>query len=60
MGWPPRVSIEHTNHMLVYGPSKPSSLSSIESWLKLTASLAVRGRETGWGPTDRLADVLEL
>jgi hypothetical protein len=29
--------------MLVYEPSKPSSLSSIEVWLKPTASLAVRG-----------------
>jgi hypothetical protein len=33
--------------MLVYGPNKPSSLLSIEAWLKPTASLAVRGEKLG-------------
>jgi hypothetical protein len=30
MSWPPRASIECTDHMLVYEPNKPSSLTSIE------------------------------
>jgi hypothetical protein len=46
MGWPP-ASIEHTDRMLIYGPSKPSSLSSIKTWLTPTASLAVRGEKLG-------------
>jgi hypothetical protein len=33
MGWPPRASIEGTDHMLVCGPSKPSSRLSIKAWL---------------------------
>jgi hypothetical protein len=36
--------------MLVYGSSKPSSLSSTEAWLKPTASLAVRGEKLGGDP----------
>jgi hypothetical protein len=36
--------------MLVYGPNKASSLSSIEAWLKPTASLAVRGEKLGRDP----------
>jgi hypothetical protein len=36
--------------MLVYGPNKTSSLSSIEAWLKPTASLAVRGEKLGRDP----------
>jgi hypothetical protein len=36
--------------MLVYGLSKPSSLSSTEAWLKPTASLAVRGEKLGGDP----------
>jgi hypothetical protein len=47
MGWPPQTGIERTNHMPVYGPSKPSSLLSTEAWLKPTASPA-EGREIGW------------
>jgi hypothetical protein len=46
-GWPPQASIEHTDRMLVYGPSKPSSMSSAEACLKPTASLAVRGEKLG-------------
>jgi hypothetical protein len=42
------------------GPDKPSSLLSIEAWLKPTTSLVESGRETGWGPGDRSASVLEL
>jgi hypothetical protein len=30
-----------------YGPGKPSSLLSIEAWLKPTTSLVESGRETG-------------
>jgi hypothetical protein len=60
MGWPLRVSIECTDCILVYGPSKHSNLSSTESWLKPTTSLAVRGRETGWGPTNWSAGVLGM
>jgi hypothetical protein len=30
----------YRSHAGVYGPSKPSSLSSIDAWLKPTASLA--------------------
>jgi hypothetical protein len=59
MGWPLRASIEHTDHMLVYAHSKPSSLSSIEAWLKPTTSLAER-REIEWGPTDQLAGELGM
>jgi hypothetical protein len=55
MGWPPRGSIERIDRMLVYGSSKPSSLSSIGAWLTPIASLAVRGRETRWEPADRPA-----
>jgi hypothetical protein len=36
--------------MLVYGPSKPRSLSSIKAWLKHTASLVVRGEKLGGDP----------
>jgi hypothetical protein len=36
--------------MLIYGPSKPSSLSSTEVWLKPTASLVVRGEKLGGDP----------
>jgi hypothetical protein len=56
----PYERIEHTDRILVYGPSKPSSLSSTEACLRPTASLAVRGRETGWGPVDRSAGVLGM
>jgi hypothetical protein len=31
--------------MLVYGPSKPTSLSLTEAWLQPTASLVVRGEK---------------
>jgi hypothetical protein len=48
------------DRMLVYGASKPSSLSSMGSLLKPTASLAVRGRETRWGPTDQSTGVLGM
>jgi hypothetical protein len=36
--------------MLVYGPSKPSSLLSTKAWLKPTTSLAVRGEKLGEDP----------
>jgi hypothetical protein len=60
MDWPPRPIIERTDRILVYGLNKPSSLSSTEGWLKPTASLAVRGRETRWEPVDRSADMLGM
>jgi hypothetical protein len=47
---PPRVSIEHTDRMLVYGYCKPSIQSSIEAWLFPTASLAVVGEKLGTNP----------
>jgi hypothetical protein len=50
MGWPPRATIESTNHILVYGPSKPSSLSSTEAWIKPTASLVGLGEKLGTDP----------
>jgi hypothetical protein len=50
MGGPPRASIEHTDHMLVYVPNKLSSLSSTEAWLKPTVSLVVRGEKLGGDP----------
>jgi hypothetical protein len=50
MGWPLRASIERTDRILVYEPSKSNSLSSTEAWLKPTASLAVRGEKLGGGP----------
>jgi hypothetical protein len=59
---PPRASIECTDHILVYRPSKPSSMSSTEAWLKPTALLAMRGRETWWGcrsVSRRVGDVVE-
>jgi hypothetical protein len=36
--------------MLVYGPSKASSLLSTKAWLKPTTSLAVRGKKLGEDP----------
>jgi hypothetical protein len=44
--------------MLVYGPSKPSSLSSIEGTFTPTISMAALGKETGYGPMDQSAVVL--
>jgi hypothetical protein len=43
----PRVSIERTDRILVYGPSKPSSLSSTEAWLKTTILLVDLGKKLG-------------
>jgi hypothetical protein len=60
MGFPPRASIKRIDRILVYGPSKPGSLSLTESWPKPTTSLAMMGRETRWGPTDRPAGVLGM
>jgi hypothetical protein len=45
--WPPRASIERIDHILVYGPSKSSSLSSIEAWLKSTTLLVDLGEKLG-------------
>jgi hypothetical protein len=47
MGWPPRESIERTDHMPVYGPNKPSSRLLIEACLFSTVSLAVVGKKLG-------------
>jgi hypothetical protein len=55
---PPRASVECTNRMLVYGPSKPSGLSSTEGGFTPTTSMVASGRETGYGPTDRSVVVL--
>jgi hypothetical protein len=49
-GLDPRASIEHIDHILVYGPSKPCTLSSTEAWLKHTASLADLGEKLGMDP----------
>jgi hypothetical protein len=40
MDWPPRISIERTDRMLVYRSSKPSSLTSIEGGFTPTALMA--------------------
>jgi hypothetical protein len=50
MGWPLWASIERTDRILVYGASKPSSLSSTEAWLKLAASLVGLGEKLGTDP----------
>jgi hypothetical protein len=47
MGWPPWASIECTDRILIYGSSKPSSLSSTEIWLKLTSLLVGLGEKLG-------------
>jgi hypothetical protein len=47
MGKPPWASIEHIDRILVYGPSKLSSLSSTEACLKPTASLVSLGEKLG-------------
>jgi hypothetical protein len=47
MGWPPRASIERTNHILVYEPSKPSSLTSTEGGFTPTALMAGSGEKLG-------------
>jgi hypothetical protein len=39
--------MERTDNILVYGPSKPNSLSSTEAWLKPTASLVGLGEKLG-------------
>jgi hypothetical protein len=38
-----------------YGPSKPSSQSSIDAWLCPHCFIGWLGREAGYGPTDRSA-----
>jgi hypothetical protein len=58
MVWPPRASIECTDHMLIYGPSKPSSMPSIEGGFTHTASMVSSRREIGYGPVDLSAVVL--
>jgi hypothetical protein len=47
MSWPPRACIERTDHMLVYEPNKPSSLTSIEGGFTPTASMAGSGEKVG-------------
>jgi hypothetical protein len=58
MGWPPRASVECTDHILVYGPSKPSSRPSIGGWLCPHCFIGWLGRETRYRPVDRSADML--
>jgi hypothetical protein len=49
MGWAPRASIERTNRMLVFmGLVNRCSLSSIDAWLKRTASIVVLGEKLRW------------
>jgi hypothetical protein len=40
----------YRSHVGVFGPSKPSSLPSIDDWLKSTASLAGLGEKLRWIP----------
>jgi hypothetical protein len=40
----------YRSHAGVYGSSKPSSLSTTEAWLKLTASLVNSGEKLGTDP----------
>jgi hypothetical protein len=58
MCWPPRASIERTDRILIYVPSKPSSRPSTGGWLCPHYFIGWIGRETGYGPTDRSAVVL--
>jgi hypothetical protein len=46
----PRASIERTDRILIYGPSKPSSLSSTEAWLNPTTLLVGLGEKLGMYP----------
>jgi hypothetical protein len=41
-----------------YGPSKLSSLSSTDAWLKSIASLVGLGEKNGYGPMDQSTDML--
>jgi hypothetical protein len=50
MGCLSRASIECTDHMLIYEPSKSSSLMSIEGDFTLTASMAGSGEKLGTNP----------
>jgi hypothetical protein len=50
MGWTPRASIERTNCILVYGPSKPSSLTSTEGGFTPIASMIGLGEKLGTDP----------
>jgi hypothetical protein len=52
------ASTERTDHMLVYGPDKPSIMLSTEGDFTPTASMVASERETGYGPTNRSAIVL--
>jgi hypothetical protein len=45
MGWPPRASIERTDRMLVYGPSKTMSLCNHLAEPSLSYSKAVMREE---------------
>jgi hypothetical protein len=56
-GLAPQASIERTDRMLVIWPSKPSSMSSIDAWLCPYCFIGWLGRETGYGPVDRSANV---
>jgi hypothetical protein len=50
MGWPPRASMEHTDRILIYGPSKRSSLSLTEAWFKPTVLLVGLREKLGTDP----------
>jgi hypothetical protein len=58
MGWVPWASIERTDSILVYGPSKPSSRPSIRGWLYPHCFIGWLGRETGYGLVNRSPGVL--
>jgi hypothetical protein len=57
---PSRESVEHIDRVLVYGPSKPSSLPSTEGGFTPTASMVTSGRETRYEPANRPAVVLSI
>jgi hypothetical protein len=42
--------VEHTDRILIYGPSKPSSLSLIKAWFKSTALLVGLREKLGTNP----------
>jgi hypothetical protein len=50
MGLPQQYSIERTDRILVYGPSKPSSLTSTKGGFTPTTSMVVLGEKLGTDP----------
>jgi hypothetical protein len=58
MDWPPWVSIERIDRMLVYGLSKPSSLTSTDGGFTPHYFNGWLGRETGYIPVNQSVGML--